>query len=167
MINEMEPPNAQTQVEPATSTGIPPAVVCGAIGTHGAGITGTHGIGVSTPSAAAVAAATVGLASDWHIPKGGMFTPGAMSVMVATGRPSTIGLCAATDSADGARPNEHMMVAPATTHGLPMPHRCWFGEPAHTLDSWTDDVRSAPVVVTKQMTARSFDCSQPRAEGSR
>ena len=35
-----------------------------------------HGIGVSTPSAAAVAAATIGLASDVHIPNGGMLTTG-------------------------------------------------------------------------------------------
>jgi hypothetical protein len=45
-------------------------------GTQGAGVTGTQGIGVKTPSAAAVAAATVGFASDWHIPKGGMFAIG-------------------------------------------------------------------------------------------
>ena len=33
-------------------------------GAQGAGMTGTHGIGVRTPSAAAVAAATVGFAGD-------------------------------------------------------------------------------------------------------
>jgi hypothetical protein len=35
-----------------------------------------HGMGVKTPKAAAVAAATVGLAKDEHIPKGGTLTIG-------------------------------------------------------------------------------------------
>jgi hypothetical protein len=45
-------------------------------GTHGAGMTGTQGMGVSTPSAAAVAAATMGFARELHIPNGGMFMMG-------------------------------------------------------------------------------------------
>ena len=49
MVSEIDPPKAQTQVAPATSTGMPPAVICGASGVHGAGTTGTQGIGVSTP----------------------------------------------------------------------------------------------------------------------
>lgn len=48
----------------------------GAPGTQGAGVAGTQGIGVSTPIAAAVAAATVGLDGDWHMPNGGMFIMG-------------------------------------------------------------------------------------------
>ena len=48
----------------------------GAPGTHGATVIGTHGIGVNTPSAAAVAAATSGLAGLMHMPKGGMLTIG-------------------------------------------------------------------------------------------
>jgi len=172
---EIDPPYAQMQVDPATRTGMPPAVICGAIGIHGAGTTGTHGIGVSTPSAAAVAAATVGLASDWHIPNGAMFTPGAISVMVATGRPSTTGRGATTDNVDGASPNVHMIIAPETTQGLPTrPPRRPARTPEmlgdnrfHTLAAFTDDVSWAPVVVTKQTTDRSLDCSQPRADGSR
>jgi hypothetical protein len=46
-------------------------------GTQGAGMTGKQGIGVSTPRAAAVALATVGLAKDVHMPKGGILTIGA------------------------------------------------------------------------------------------
>ena len=53
-----------------------------AIGIHGAGTTGTQGMGVSTPRAAA----TTGLASDWHIPNAAMFAAGATSVIVAKGR---------------------------------------------------------------------------------
>ena len=46
-------------------------------GIHGPDVAGTHGIGVSTPSAAAVAVATVGFAGLRHSPKLGMFTMGA------------------------------------------------------------------------------------------
>ena len=45
-------------------------------GVHGAAVAGMHGIGVSTPSAAAVAAATVGLAGELHTPNGMMLTSG-------------------------------------------------------------------------------------------
>jgi len=139
-------------------------MVCGAIGIHGAGTTGTQGIGVSAPSAAAVAAATVGLASDWHMPNGAMFAPGATSVMVATGRPSTIGRGATTESVDGASPKLHMIIAPDTAHGLPIgAHH--FG--AHHFVSFTVEDSSSPVVVAKQMTLRSPDSCQLRAEGSR
>ena len=54
-------------------------------GAHGETITGIHGIGVSTPIAADVADATVGLLMDWHMPNGMMFTIGAKSIMVAFG----------------------------------------------------------------------------------
>ena len=134
-------------------------MVCGAIGIHGAGTTGTQGIGVSTPRAAAVAAATIGLASDWHIPNGAMFAPGATSVMVATGLPSTIGRGATTESVDGASPKLHMIIAPDTAHGLPTV--------AHHFVPLTVDDSSSPVVVAKQMTLRSPDSCQLRAEGSR
>lgn len=51
-------------------------------GAQGAGITGTHGIGVSTPIAADVAAETVGLAIERHMPKVGMFAS-VKSIVVA------------------------------------------------------------------------------------
>lgn len=137
-----------------------PAVICGASGVHGAVTTGTHGIGVSTPNAAAVAAATVGLASDWHSPNGGMLAPGTMSVMLATGRPSTVGRGATTFSVDGASPNEQVIIAPETAHGLPITR-------AHCLDALAELVSSAPVVVMKQTMERSSFCSQPRADGTR
>ncbi len=161
----MTPAKAQKHCAPATTTGMPPTSVCGAIGVHGPAITGTQGIGVSTPSAAAVAAATVGLASDWHMPNGGMFAPVTTSPMLATGRPSTVGRGATTFSVDGANPNVQVIMAPDTAHGLPIGLT---GPPgAHSLDSLTEDVSSGPVVVTKQTTARSSDCSQPRADGNR
>jgi hypothetical protein len=51
-------------------------IAVGAPGTQGAGVFGMHGIGVSTPRAAAVAAATVGLAGELHMPKGMIFSIG-------------------------------------------------------------------------------------------
>ncbi len=72
-----------------------------------------QGIGVRTPIAAEVAEATVGLAIDWHIPKGIMFTIGAKSVILAMsmlphlGRSGTI-----TFRVDGAIPKLHWSIAP-------------------------------------------------------
>ena len=54
-------------------------------GIQGAGITGVQGIGVNTPKAAAVAAATAGLAGDLHMPNGKIFTKGLKSMMFAAG----------------------------------------------------------------------------------
>jgi hypothetical protein len=44
--------------------------IVGKPGTHGIVVAGMHGMGVNTPIAAAVAAATVGLASDVYIANG-------------------------------------------------------------------------------------------------
>jgi len=46
---------------------------------------GMHGMGVSVPMAADVADATVGLDRERHIPKGGMFTIGFESLILAIG----------------------------------------------------------------------------------
>lgn len=168
IVMDTTPAYAQKHCDPATTTGAPPAVICGAIGVQGATMTGTQGIGVSTPSAAAVAAATVGFANDWHMPKGGMFAPGTMSVMFATGRPSTAGRGATTFRVDGTMPNEQVIIAPDTTHGLPTSSHPRPGPVrVHSLDALTDEVSSAPVVVTKHTTDLSFSCSQPRADGTR
>jgi hypothetical protein len=125
--NWMTPPQLQVQTDPLASAGIPPTKVCGAVGVQDI-VTGTHGMGVRTPSAAAVAAATVGLDGVVHIPKGGMFTSGLASVMVAIGRPSTIGVVGRgrTFKLDGANPKLHCITAPLTTAcgmGVP-PLRC-------------------------------------------
>jgi hypothetical protein len=85
-------------------------------GTHGAVVFGIHGIGVNTPSAAAVADATVGLAMDMHIPNGGMFSRGFMSMMVAAGILLHITLFAGnTVNVPGAIPNVHIIIAPDVT----------------------------------------------------
>lgn len=75
---------------------------------HGPAGTGTQGMGVSTPRAAAVAEATVGLLRLLHIPKGGMLTAGAVSVMTPAGRPliTTLGMGRALNDA-GTEPKGH------------------------------------------------------------
>jgi hypothetical protein len=66
-----------------------------------------HGIGVKTPSAAAVAAATAGLAGDEHIPKVARLTIGLLSRMVAAGVGLNVRLSGNTTNGQGATPNEH------------------------------------------------------------
>jgi hypothetical protein len=86
-------------------------------GLQGDVVIGTHGWGVSTPSAAAVAAATCGLLGDMHIPKGITFTLGKKSWTVAAAMlegPLTM-LVGRTERLDGAMPIEHDSEAPWTT----------------------------------------------------
>src|SRR6478609_574734 len=102
-------------LEVAVATGMLPHRTVGDPGIHGPTVTGTHGIGVSTPSAAAVAAATIGLASEVHSPNGKMLTIGTVSVIVATGTLlAIVRLAGGTTSVDGATPNEHISSAPLT-----------------------------------------------------
>lgn len=77
-------------------------------------VTGIHGMGVRTPDAAAVAATTVGLARDEHMPKGGMLAIGAKSITLAANMPLMetgipLGI---TINELGAAPKEHCRVAP-------------------------------------------------------
>jgi hypothetical protein len=88
----------------------------GAPGTQGAAVAGMQGIGVSTPKAAAVAAATIGLAGLWHMPNGIMFIKGTWSMIVAAGTPPAIvRLLGKTTIALGAAPKLHCNCAPITT----------------------------------------------------
>ena len=80
-------------------------------GAHGAGVTGMQGMGVRTPRAAAVAAATMGLAIDWHMPNGGMFIIGALAVMLAAGVPVITQVVGRTTSVEGAAPKLHDILA--------------------------------------------------------
>lgn len=72
----MTPPQMQFNVDVLFKAGMLHNKTVGAPGTHGAGVAGIQGIGVSTPSAAAVAAATMGFEGELHIPNGGMFIIG-------------------------------------------------------------------------------------------
>ncbi len=70
------PPQLHTRVEVLFSAGALHSNTVGAPTIQGVAVTGMQGMGVNTPRAAAVAAATMGLAGDWHIPNGGMFAIG-------------------------------------------------------------------------------------------
>ena len=85
VTNEITPAHMHISVEVLSRVGMLPSKTLGAPGTHGATVAGMHGIGVSTPMAAAVAAATIGLAGDIHIPNGMIFTMGMLSMMLASG----------------------------------------------------------------------------------
>jgi hypothetical protein len=90
-------------------------MVVAAPGVHGEVVTGMQGIGVKTPSAAAVAEATVGLAIDMHMPKGGMLVMGIKSMMLAAGAVALTLFTGNTLSAEGAIPKVHIMTAPEVT----------------------------------------------------
>src|SRR5438552_16581734 len=96
------------------SAGIPPIMQVGEPGAHGT-VTGMQGIGVSTPRAAAVAAATIGLAIEKHMPNGGMFTIGAQSIILAAGVVAMVRLIGSTLRTEGAIPKAHIIIAPAVT----------------------------------------------------
>lgn len=95
-----------------------PTSAVGEPGIQGATVAGMQGMGVSTPSAAAVAATTLGLAILLHIPNGKILTIGLLSIIVAIGRPLTsVRLAGNTLSTEGARPKEQHIVAPVHTAG--------------------------------------------------
>lgn len=103
------PPHEHMHFEESFSAGNPPTSTVGEPGTHGAAMAGIQGIGVSTPIAAAVAAATVGLASELHMPNGSMFTIGLLSMIFASGMPVDVNavLDGSTINVDGADPKAH------------------------------------------------------------
>src|SRR5712672_2196068 len=87
-VMEMTP--VHMHMEELLRAGCLPIKTVGDPGVHGAVVAGMHGIGVNTPSAAAVAEATVGFAMDMHIPKVGMLVMGTISMMVAAGVPAMV-----------------------------------------------------------------------------
>lgn len=110
----MTPPHEHMHFDELLRAGMFATSTVGAPGTHGV-VTGTHGIGVSTPRAAAVAAATVGLEGDMHIPNGGMFAIGLKSMMFAAGVPVIVLLAGGTTMVLGAAPKVHWSIAPMQT----------------------------------------------------
>jgi hypothetical protein len=81
-LTVITPPYAQLHVEVLFSAGKLLIWQVAEPGLQGV-VTGIHGIGVKTPSAAAVAAATVGLDGVVHIANGLMLAIGAKSMIVA------------------------------------------------------------------------------------
>jgi hypothetical protein len=87
-------------------------------GVQGDVVTGTQGMGVSTPIAAAVAEATVGLDGDEHMPNVGMLAIGANAWMLAAGVSQVTGVpVGTTDKGAGATPKVHAIIAPVLTSG--------------------------------------------------
>jgi hypothetical protein len=103
------------QVHVLFRAGMLPIMQVAEPGVQGEVVTGMQGIGVNTPRAAAVAEATVGLAIDMHIPKGGMLVIGTKSMIFAAGEVALTLFTGKTLSADGAIPKEHIMTAPEVT----------------------------------------------------
>jgi hypothetical protein len=112
-VIEMLPPHIHINFELLLMHGIFLTMTVGFPGVHGAGVLGIQGIGVNTPNAAAVADATVGLANEVHIPKGGILTMGLLSMIFAIGllEAKTI-LSGRILSVLGANPNGHIIIPP-------------------------------------------------------
>jgi hypothetical protein len=110
------PPQLHMHLLVLFRAGILPTMTVGEPGAHGELVTGTQGMGVRTPKAAVVAEATVGFASDMHMPKSGILAIGLKSMMFAAGGPPTmVRLTGGTTRELGAIPKLHIIMAPATT----------------------------------------------------
>lgn len=109
MATVMTPAQRHINWQVLSSAGMLPTITVGTPGTQGDGVFGMHGIGVSTPSAAAVAAATIGLAGLMHTPNGMMLSIGTWSMMLAAGwLPVITRLMGRTVSTLGAAPIAHI-----------------------------------------------------------
>jgi len=115
MLMLMVPAQMHISFELSLSAGAPHSSTVGAPGIQGAGVAGMQGMGVNTPSAAAVAAATIGLAGLRHMPKGGMLTIGMWSRMFAATMLLVITVFGVGTSVLGATPCEHCIIAPMQT----------------------------------------------------
>lgn len=112
-VTEMTPPHMHINFELSLTLGIFLTNTNGFPGVHGVVVLGTQGIGVSTPIAADVADATVGLARDMHTPKGGILTIGLLSIMFAMGTfEAIIILSGNTFKVLGAAPKGHIINPP-------------------------------------------------------
>ena len=113
---DITPPYAHMHVHSLDRHGLPPAIVVALDPGIHAVVAGMQGCGVRTPSAAAVAAATIGLAGFLHIPMVGILAMGAASWIVATGLPSIRNFCwLVTISGPPTSPKGHMSCAVAVT----------------------------------------------------
>ena len=109
------PPHMHIKMLESVKAGKDPISTVGSPTTHGATVAGTQGIGVKTPAAAAVAAATVGLETVEHTPKGMTLTNGLLSMIVAANMVTVTLLAGNTIRMDGAAPKEHCSTAPPVT----------------------------------------------------
>jgi hypothetical protein len=111
----MQPPQQHMSLLLSVKAGMLPIKIEGLPTIQGATVLGTQGIGVKTPSAAAVADATVGFARELHIPKGRMLTKGLLSMILAAGVSTSTPFTGNTLSVEGATPKLHVIMAPVVT----------------------------------------------------
>ena len=112
-VTWITPAQMQFSVHVLSSEGWRPLRTVAAPGTHGVMVMGRHGCGVSTPDAAEVAAATMGLSRLMHRPNGVIMTMGWWSMIVATDWLLVITrLAGKTVSGLGAMPKLHASSAP-------------------------------------------------------
>jgi len=76
LLNAITPPQQHMHFDGSSNAGAPPINTVGAPGIQGATVIGKQGMGVNAPSAAAVAAATIGLPNELHVPNGRILTMG-------------------------------------------------------------------------------------------
>jgi hypothetical protein len=112
---EITPAHKQLHLEESFKAGMLPIITVAEPGAQGVTVLGMQGIGVKTPKAAEVAAATVGLANELHIPKVGMFAKGWWSMIFAAGVPHMVLFVGATIRVAGATPKVHCIIAPIVT----------------------------------------------------
>jgi len=116
-------------------------------------VIGTQGIGVSTPRAAAVAAATVGLDIEVHAPNGAMLAIGAKHELFAEGTAGvSIWPLGITTRLAGATPKVHISVAPMQT-AVAMGH--------HTLAGSGDQVFATTAQQSARLGHRPGGSAQP------
>jgi hypothetical protein len=115
MLIDITPPQLHIHLEELLSAGMLATSTVGEPGTQGAAVTGIQGCGVSTPNAAAVAAATMGLAMELQTPKGRMFNIGLLSMILAIGIEVRTRLAGSTMRLLGAAPKLHCKAAPPHT----------------------------------------------------
>lgn len=111
----MIPPQLHMSLQLLLSAGILAMRTVGEPGNQGEEVTGMQGIGVKTPKAAAVAAATIGLEGELHMPKGNIFNIGTWSIMLARGILCITLFLGNSINELGATPNEHDNMAPPVT----------------------------------------------------
>lgn len=115
----IQPPQQHMSLLSLLSAGMLPINTVGLPAAQGATVMGMHGMGVSTPKAAAVADATMGLAMLLQTPNGGMLSIGTWSMMLAAGMLTSTLLTGSTCKVEGAAPKVQLSMAlPVTSKGM-------------------------------------------------
>jgi len=110
---EITPPHWQMSLELLFRAGYLPTSTVGEPGAQGAVMTGTQGAGANITGGGFTVA---GFAGQEHMPKGGIFAMGLLSIMVAMGLEDARAVtCEFTINVEGATPKGHCSIAPMHT----------------------------------------------------